>query len=189
MDRRFLELIEVNPIIAAVKDDMGLEACCSSSDIKIVFVLYGDICTVAQIVERIKDADKVAIVHVDLINGLSGKEINVDFIKQNTSADGIISTKPALIKRAKELKLFTVLRIFLLDSLAYETIQKQIGVSHPDVIEILPGLMPEMITRVRQMVRMPVIAGGLISRKEDVMSALAAGAISISSTNQQVWRM
>lgn len=53
---------------------------------------------------------KMAVGHVDLIGGLSSREIAVDFIKNNTEADGIISTKPALIRRGKELSLFTVMR-------------------------------------------------------------------------------
>ena len=44
------------------------------------------------------DVYKRQMVHVDLITGLSGKEVAVDFIKNNTLADGIISTKPALIR-------------------------------------------------------------------------------------------
>ena len=44
---------------------------------------------------------KKAIVHVDLILGLSSKEISVDFIKKYTKADGIISMKPTLIKRQR----------------------------------------------------------------------------------------
>lgn len=35
----------------------------------------------------------------------------------------------------------------------------------------------------------PVLAGGLIADKEDVMAALRAGAMAISTTNQQVWLM
>ena len=35
----------------------------------------------------------------------------------------------------------------------------------------------------------PVIAGGLITDREDIMGALGAGAISISTTNQKVWFM
>ena len=37
--------------------------------------------------------------------------------------------------------------------------------------------------------KIPVIAGGLIIDKEDVMGALAAGAVSVSTTNQDVWKM
>ncbi|MEG1720939.1 MAG: glycerol-3-phosphate responsive antiterminator, partial [Pseudoflavonifractor sp.] len=33
----------------------------------------------------------------------------------------------------------------------------------------------------------PIIAGGLIADKEDVTSALSAGAIAVSSTNREIW--
>ena len=39
-----------------------------------------------------KQAGKMALVHLDLINGLSAKDVAVDFIKKYTKADGIIST-------------------------------------------------------------------------------------------------
>lgn len=185
----FFELIEANPVIAAVKDDEGLNICCSCEDIKVVFILYGDICSIENIVERIKQADKIAMVHVDLMEGLSGKEVVVDFIKSHTCADGIISTRTALIKRAKELGLYTILRTFILDSLSYENIPKQMANAKPDMIEILPGLMPKIIRRVAKIAKVPVIAGGLISDREDVMNALSAGAISVSSTNAGVWKM
>ena len=189
MDQKFYDLIESNPVIAAVKDIDGLNACCAREEIKVVFILFGDICNIGTIVSQIKQADKVAMVHVDLITGLSGKEVAVDFIKNNTLADGIISTKPALIKRARELSLYTTLRVFVLDSMAFENIEHQMAVARPDIIEILPGLMPKVIRRVCRLVRVPVIAGGLISDKEDVMAALSAGAISVSTTNPKVWLM
>lgn len=189
MEQKFYDLIEANPVIAAVKDMEGLSACCAREEIKVVFVLFGDICSIGVIVKQIKGAGKVAMVHVDLIAGLSSKEISVDFIKGTTVADGIISTKPSLIKRARELSLHTTLRIFLLDSMAFENIEHQMAVARPDLIEILPGLMPKVISRVCSLVRVPVIAGGLISEKEDVVSALSAGAISVSTTNSKVWLM
>lgn len=189
MEQVFFDLMETTPVIAAVKDDQGLKACCACEDIRIVFILYGDVCSIGRIVEQVKAADKTAIVHVDLIGGLSAKEVVVDFIRQATAANGIISTKPALIKRGKELGLFTTLRVFVLDSMAFENIQKQMSVARPDTIEILPGLMPKIIHRICRLVKVPVIAGGLISEKEDVVAALAAGAISVSSTNPRVWEM
>lgn len=185
----FFELIEANPVIAAVKDDIGLSTCCSCEDIKVVFILYGDICNIEEIIRRIKQAKKIAIVHVDLIDGLGGKEIAVDFIKSHTQADGIISTRPALIKRGREVGLYTTLRTFILDSMSYENIPKQIANAKPDMLEILPGLMPKIIKRVTNTAKVPVIAGGLISDKEDVLNALSAGAISVSSTNPAMWRM
>ena len=78
-----LELLEESPIIAAVKSWEGLEKSLKS-ECKVVFVLFGTICDIDQIVARIKDAGKVAIVHVDMIQGLSTKRVAVDFIAHNT---------------------------------------------------------------------------------------------------------
>ena len=186
MNREFKDALEASPIIAAVKDDEGLQRC-KESDSQIVFILYGDICSIADKVEEVKACGKLAMVHIDLITGLSPKEIAVDFLKKYTNADGIITTKPALIKRARELELYTILRLFVIDSMAYENIEKQIKAARPDIIEILPALMPKVVKRICGLTRIPVIAGGLVSEKEDIMELLDAGVTSVSSTNPGIW--
>ncbi|MDD2981115.1 MAG: glycerol-3-phosphate responsive antiterminator [Hespellia sp.] len=192
MNQRFYDAVEASPVIAAVKDMQGVEKCCGLEDIKVIFILFGDVCSIGGIVKRIKDAGKIAMVHMDLVIGLSSKEVSVDFIKENTHADGIISTKPALIKRGKELSLYTILRFFIIDSLALKNVanveQQQYG-TKPDFIEVLPGVMPKIIKQICKTSKIPVIAGGLVMDKEDVMSALGAGAISVSTTNENVWFM
>ena len=192
MGREFVEAIEAAPIVAAVKDDAGLEMCLKS-DVDAVFILYGDICTIADIVARVKDAGKIAMVHMDLINGLSPRYISLDFIRKYTRADGIITTKNNLITHAKEIGLATVLRHFVLDSMALINIERQSHTgreSQPDMIEILPGIIiPKMIKKICAMSRVPVICGGLIQEKEDVLNALASGAAAISTTCSEVWFM
>jgi glycerol-3-phosphate responsive antiterminator len=186
MKKEFREALEDSPIIAAIKDDEGLKRC-KESDSRVIFILYGDICSISDIVSEVKAAGKIAMVHLDLITGLSAKEIAVDFIKKYTQADGIITTKPALVKRAGELSLYTILRLFVIDSMAYENIERQLRNTHPDLIEILPALMPKVVARICKLADTPVIAGGLVSDKEDVMELLEAGVISVSSTNPNVW--
>lgn len=188
LNKEFVEAIENSPIIAAVSDMDHLEKCLQSES-KVIFILFGDICNIADIVDRIKAADKIAMVHIDLIIGLSSKEISVDFIKKYTKADGIISTKHSLVKRAQELGLYTILRFFVIDSLALNNIVKQLSLVKPDFVEVLPGLMPKVIKKISEMTSVPIIAGGLISEKEDVISILSSGAISISTTNSDVWFM
>ena len=192
MHREFIEKLEVNPVIAAIKNDEGV-AHALKTDCEIIFILYGDVCTIPEIVRQIKAADKVAMVHLDLITGLNNtKEISVDFIKNNTEADGIITTKGNLIGRAKELGLYTVLRYFVIDSMALVNIEKQDrhGISTPDVIEILPGIvLPKIIKRVNKASRVPVLAGGLISDRDDVMNALNNGVLAVSTTNEDVWQL
>ena len=186
MKPSFREILEDTPIIAAVKNEEGLERCLIS-EIQVVFVLFGDICNIHDIVKKIKDAGKIAMVHLDLIGGISGKEIALDFIKKYTEADGIITTKSNLIKYAKQLGFYTVLRYFVMDSMALSNIEKQAGTTLPDVIEVLPGVMPKIIKRVNRISKVPVIAGGLIADREDVMMALNSGAIAISATSYDVW--
>ncbi len=186
MNRRFKDAIENSPIIAAIKNDVELNQCLNC-DSQVIFILYGDICNIADIVQTIKTAGKIAMVHIDLIGGLNAKEIAVDFIQKYTKADGIISTRPQLIRRAKELSLYTVMRFFVIDSMAYDNIEKQLHAIRPDFIEILPALMPKVVSRICKLSPVPVITGGLITDKEDVMQMIQAGAVSISSTNEQVW--
>lgn len=192
MNQEFYEAVEANPVIAAVKNDAGLQAAVEMEEIQMIFVLYGDVCTIPAILERIKAAGKKAMVHIDLIAGLNAKEISVEFIARQTRADGIITTKPALVRRAKELGIFAVLRFFVIDSLALkniENLEMQCGTSRPDFIEVLPGVMPKVLGRIAKVSRIPMIAGGLITEKEDVIAALSAGAIAVSSTNQDVWNL
>ena len=60
---------------------------------------------------------------------------------------------------------------------------------HPDMIEIMPGVMPKIIKSLRGSTSIPLIAGGLIADKEDVMGALLAGASAVSTSRQDVWEM
>lgn len=182
----FIEAIEDSPIIAAVKDMQGLERCLDS-DTGVVFILFGDICSITAIVEKIRSRGKIAMVHIDLITGLSGKDVALDFIKTQAKADGIITTKQPLIKHAKEIGLYTVLRFFVIDSMALHNIEMLKNHTYPDAIEILPGVIPKVTKRICRLSPVPVIAGGLIMDKEDVMAALAENVISISTTNQNLW--
>ena len=68
----FEEAIQEAPVIAAVKNDMGL-AHALRSECAAVFILYGTILDIGQIVKRIRAAGKLAFVHADLIEGLSDR--------------------------------------------------------------------------------------------------------------------
>ena len=188
---QFLNVVESNPIIASVKNDEGLEKALKT-DVEIIFILYGDVSTIPAITEKIRAAGKISMVHMDLVGGLNhASESAVDYIQQFTSADGIITTKSGLVEKASKIGLRTVLRFFILDSMALENIRRQSRNSiQPDLIEILPGgVRSKVIHEIESIVKVPLIAGGLISCKEDVVYALNSGVLAISSTNEEVWKM
>lgn len=175
LQNSFQEQLEDCPVIAAARDREGLARCCQSES-GIVFILFGDVCTISEIVDHVKSAGKLAFVHMDLVNGLSSREISVDYIRKETNADGIISTKQPQIRRGKELGLYTVHRFFVIDSAAYENVEKCTKAIRPDCVELMPGVMPKVIRQMAETLSVPVIAGGLISDKEDIIAALDAGA-------------
>jgi len=174
----FLREIRVIPAVKSMKE---LSLVLNSHE-KPVFVLFGDIMTIPDIVARLKSAGKIVMVHLDLIDGLNSREVAVDFLAGNTMADGILSTKVNLVKYAKSRGFITIQRFFVLDSMALLNIEKQFPLDYADAVEILPGLMPKIIRHLAGLTDKPIIAGGLITDKHDVRSALEAGATSVSTT-------
>lgn len=180
------ELFEISPIITAAKNEEGLNHA-METDSTVVFILYGTILNIQKIVDKIKDRGKLAIVHVDLIAGFSSKEVVVDFIKENTRADGIISTKPMLVRHAIELGLVGGQRTFLIDSMALDNMKKQLDSFKPDFMELMPGVMPGVLKEVRRVTDIPLVAGGLLSDKKDIMAAFDAGVDAVSTTKEALW--
>ncbi|MFC7322557.1 glycerol-3-phosphate responsive antiterminator [Halobacillus campisalis] len=182
------DVLAENPVIAAVKDKKGLEEAIQT-DCTIIFILNSDIINVGNIVDQVKAHNKLAFVHIDLLEGTSNKEVALQFLKESTDADGIISTKAQMVHAARSYGFYTVHRFFLVDSMSFRSMDKQIANSNPHFIEILPGMMPKAIDWVKDKIDTPIIASGLVCEKEDVVTALQAGAVAISSTNNEVWYM
>ena len=175
------------PVIPAVKNDEWLESAINT-ECEIVYVLYGNICTIPKLVKKLKDAGKMVIVHVDLITGLASKDVCVDYIRDFTEADGIISTKAHMIKRGNEVGLFTIQRFFMIDQLTYDNVKKNVRDTDPDVVEIMPAGLEKMIRYALEEVEgKPLVASGLVLDKTDVTKALGAGAIAVTTTNRTVW--
>ena len=173
-------------VIASVKEEADIEKAINSQA-NIVFLLTGNLINMADYVKRLREAGKQIFIHIDFIDGLSNTKSAIQFIAYTWKPTGIITTKSSLIKHAKEVKLMTIQRIFLIDHAA---ISKGIEMSlscRPDAIEVLPGLMPTIIDRLTRSVNIPIIAGGLIHTKEDILQGLEAGALAISSGNPSLW--
>ena len=143
------------PVIAAVKTDDALTAALASP-CSTVFLLASTLLNVGELVRRIHAAGKLAVVHIDLVDGLSAREVAVNSLIALCHPDGIISTH-------------------------------QLEQGKPDFVEILPGIMPRVITEISTRTRVPVIAGGLLRDKADVMAAMRAGASAVSTSAPELW--
>ena len=109
------------------------------------------------------------------------------FLKKYTKVDGIISMKPAMIKRANDVGLFTIQRFYLMDRFTYANIEKHIKNCNPDIVEFLPAGLSKVMSFLIEKIDRPVVASGLTQDKDDVMGALKAGAIAVATSNRRVW--
>lgn len=174
------------PVIAAVKTHEALTAALTSP-CSTIFLLASTMLNVDNLVRRVHEAGKLAVVHIDLVDGLSAREIAVDSLIALCHPDGIISTHPTMIRRARHRGLLTIQRAFILDSLSLSSLSGQLEQGKPDFVEILPGIMPRVITEISTRTQVPVIAGGLLRDKADVMAAMRAGAAAVSTSESGLW--
>lgn len=178
--------IEDNPIIAAIRDEKDLDEALSSQ-ISTIFLIHADIFNIKGMVDRVKEAGKLVLIHMDFLEGIGRDNRAIDYICEVIKPDGIISTKSSHIKYAMSKGMFAVQRVFLIDSQSYDISVKTAQSIHPDMLEVLPGIMPDILRRISKQVPMPVIAGGFIESKEDIMSTLGAGAIAVSTGRNNLW--
>lgn len=182
------ELLMTFPVIAAVKDETELRRALDS-DCPVVFLLFGSIVSVESLVQRVKSRGKVCFVHIDLVEGLSNREVAVDGLVKLCSPDGIISTRSPSIRRARQLGILAIQRVFMLDSMSLKNLLLQLDTVSADFIEILPGILPGVIQEIARKTDIPLIAGGLIRSKQDVIQALQAGVLAVSTSCPDVWQM
>jgi glycerol uptake operon antiterminator len=183
---RIIDSITDNPIIAAVRKQEDLSSALETS-VTTVFLLGGDIFNIKDMVDRIKDSGKCALIHIDLLEGIGKDHRAIDYIKEIIRPDGIITTKSSHVKYAKESSMFVIQRFFLVDSQSYETAIRTVQSNEPDMIEIMPGIMPDIVKRITAKLTMPVIAGGLIDSKDYIIQLLQAGAMGVSAGMKELW--
>lgn len=173
--------LERSPVIAAVRDDGWDEAIASSAEV--IFYLKANLMTVKQRISEAVQNDKIVFVHIDLADGIGRDKTGIEFLCE-CGVQGIISTRSQLINIARDRGLLTVQRFFALDSQGLDSIRDIAGAA--DLLEIMPGIVPKIVSKFSES-GAAVIAGGLIETKEEVMTALRAGATAVSTGKTALW--
>lgn len=177
-----------NPIIAAVRDVNGLNTALKSA-VEFVFLLDASLMNINRRVRQIKESGKKAFVHLDMVAGLGKDAGALEFLWEDCRPEGVILTKPNLIQTARHLGFVAVQRLFVLDSLSVQTGLKIANESRPDFIEVMPGaVVAKIIAQIRQKSAVPVIAGGLIETRGEVVELLKAGALAVSTSKTDLWK-
>lgn len=181
----FLRALGLNPVIPAVRGpDSDLEAALAGEHAAI-FVLGGDIFKVLRRVGAQGRRPHI-YVNVDLVGGIAADASGLRFLSGRV--EGIISTHRHVIELAKSSGLITIQRLFAIDSGAVERGLKLIRRAEPRFVEILPALAyREIAERYSETLDLPVLAGGLLKGREDILAILEDGAVGVSTSHRGLW--
>ena len=124
--------------------------------------------------ENIQRKGRRALVHCDLIHGLSGDEYAAKFLAGFNPA-GILSTKPAVVTACKKLGVTAIQRVFLIDGSALAKSIQSVKKANPDYVELLPAPCLPALPMLRSEFSVPLIAGGLIQSKAMAEEILGLG--------------
>ncbi|MBM7565000.1 glycerol-3-phosphate responsive antiterminator [Paenibacillus sacheonensis] len=185
----FLRGLAEHRTIASIKDPRHIEIALSlRSQISGIFLLTGHIGVVKGYVDVFKEHHFPVFLHLEKIGGLSTDNYGLDYLAKVIKPTGIISTKTNVIKTAKKMGLVTIQRFFLVDSEGLDNIAKSLGQSEPDVIEVMPARIPDMIGKVKAFTSLPIITGGLLYEQGHIEECLRYGAAAISTSKPELWR-
>ncbi|MBQ8818696.1 MAG: glycerol-3-phosphate responsive antiterminator [Clostridia bacterium] len=173
------------PIIAAIKSEDDFEAAVAS-EVQAIFMLSSNILTVADYALRAHEAKKLLYVHMDFVDGLSKDPAGVRYLATK-NIDGIISTRSNIISAAHDCGISSVQRFFMIDSRSVDTALETLRASKADMVEIMPGIAYKSITKIKNSINIPIIAGGLIEQKDEIFHALGSGAAMISTGKRELW--
>lgn len=179
-------MLESSRVIASIKDDAAIERMLATR-CRIGFLLYGSINTLPDQLRAMQAGRKLAFVDIDLIDGLSADAAGVAFLRNELGARGVLSNRAAVVKAATQLGMVGIHRHFMIDSMAFHTLERQVKQANPDAVELLPGCIPKVIGWLRDSIAVPIIGGGLIHDEDDVDTALRAGASAIATSNAELW--
>ena len=183
----FLTVLRERPVIAAFREPEKL--CIQTlENVGILLILGGSIFDLPRVVETARKHGKLVFVDIDLLKGIGKDPAGVRYLAKESRVNGIITTHGYLIKSAQQEGLFSIQRIFVLDSESLSGSLNAIKKSNPDAVDVLPGvILPKIIKKIRMKTSVPLIAGGLINEEEDIREILAAGAVGISTTDQRLF--
>ncbi|MBQ8850274.1 MAG: glycerol-3-phosphate responsive antiterminator [Clostridia bacterium] len=173
------------PVIAAVKSRDDLEHAIRS-EVQAIFLLSSNIIDIEALSSLAHSCGKILFIHMDFVDGLSKDTAGVRYLSTK-GIDGIISTRSNIISAAHDAGIFCIQRFFMIDSRSVDTALETLKQSKADMIEIMPALAYKSITKIKNNIQIPIIAGGLIESRDEVYKALGAGASMISTGKTELW--
>lgn len=184
----FYDRLAASRMIASIKEPKHIEVALRHRHILSgVFLLTGHIGVLKGYVDVFNEHGLPVFLHLEKIGGLSTDHYGLDFLAKTIKPTGIITTKTSVVRTAKKMGLVTIQRFFLVDTEGLDNIAKSLSQTEPDIVELMPARIPEMIGLVKSFTGLPIITGGLLYETEHAQQCLRHGATAISASKPELW--
>ncbi|TDF97262.1 glycerol-3-phosphate responsive antiterminator [Paenibacillus piri] len=185
----FFEKLNTHRMVASIKEPKQIEIALSlRNQLSGVFLLTGHIGVIKGYVDLFNKHQVPVFLHLEKIGGLSTDPYGLDYLAKVIQPTGIITTKTNVVKLAIKMGLFTIQRFFLVDTEGLDNVAKSLSQIEPDIIEVMPARIPEMIGEIKKFTTIPIITGGLLFEREHMVECLRHGATAVSSSKSDLWR-
>jgi glycerol uptake operon antiterminator len=185
----FFDRLTAHKMVAAIKEPKQIELALSlRNQLSGVFLLIGHIGVIKGYVDLFKTHEVPIFLHLDKIGGLCTDTHGLDYLAKAIKPTGIITTKTNVVKIAKKAGLITIQRFFLVDTEGFDNIANSLRQIEPDIIEVMPARIPEVIGEIKKFTALPIITGGLMFKRSHAMACLKHGATAVSSSKSELWR-
>ena len=185
----FFDRLTAHRMVASIKEPKQIELALSlRNQLGGVFLLTGHIGVIKGYVDLFKTHQVPVFLHLDKIGGLCTDTHGLDYLAKAIKPTGIITTKTNVVKIAKKVGLISIQRFFLVDTEGLDNIAKSLLQIEPDIVEIMPARIPEVIGEIKTFTSLPIISGGFMFERSQALACLDHGATAVSSSKSELWR-
>jgi len=183
------KIVGNHSIIPAPRNLENFRFAVSNAPATSVIALFGDINDLPGLLAEAGQRRKRLIIHFDLYDGLGKDRAGLKLIAK-MGVTAVITTKTQLVRLAQEEGLLVIQRLFLVDSESVRTGLNLLKNTRPDMLEVLPAVIPApIIANLLTQTRLPIMAGGLLSTREEVLRVLGSGVTAVSTSRPDLWKI
>jgi len=176
-------------VIPACRTEADFSCALELTNSPSLIILFADINSLPELIRRAENAQKLLLVHLDLLDGIGRDRAGIVFLAK-MGVKGLITTKPQLAKMARQEGLRVIQRMFLVDSESLRTGIHLLKGFRPDAIETLPASTPaSVLAELKAVTDVPILVGGLVRSAAAVEQALQYGFCAVSASQRELWNL
>lgn len=187
MDKSLGARLMRHPVIATLYGVEQVDAFVDSAA-EVSIVANVELRKLQPVVATLTQAGKYVTVNIDSCEGLSQDKGGVDYLA-DIGVASLVSTRVATIQRANRAGMVTMQKVFVTDRSTRPRSVKALEQSDPNLVQIMPAPMLAHLPEADRKGLPPIVTSGFVCNQDDIRSALAHGAVAVSTSDRKLWHL